>query len=188
VDWCRYPLGAARVVESALAALAVFAVTKVASAAEPQGELGGLVIAGVEQTRFVAGGGVRAAHYWVEASGSPALGNLLGIEARFYALYGKGAPGAAAHYLLGAAPALGYQFGGLYRNSRGARLPSVVGLLAPEVGVWLRGAGNPRAYLGWRAPFVWLPGGDAGLELTPAFVWAPEGGWLALISCGGFLR
>jgi hypothetical protein len=188
VDRFRYPVGAGRVVESALAALAVFAVTGVALAEEPQGELAALVIAGAEQTRFVAGGGVRAAHYWVEASGSPALGNLLGIEARFYAFYGKGAPGAAAHYLLGAAPGFGYQFGGLYRNSRGARLPSAVGLLAPEVGLWLRAAGKPRAYLGWRAPLVWLPGGDAGLEFTPAFVWAPAGGWLGLISCGGFLR
>jgi hypothetical protein len=154
------------------------------------GEIGAALGPGRTDDRLLVAGEARAGIYFIDGDLPPLLiGNRLGGDLRFRALYGENASGApVGHFLFGVAPSFTGQFGGLYRLARGFRVPSLVGLALPEPGLWLRSDGPARFYLGWRAPVFWLVGGEAGLEVAPSFVWAPAGEWLAMLSFGGFLK
>jgi hypothetical protein len=156
----------------------------------PTGEVGAALAAAFSDQRPSFGGEARAGIYFLDRNATPMLlGNRLGFDVRFRALYGENSSGAASgNFLLGVAPSFTYEFTKLYRRSRGIRVPSVVGLVLPEPGLWIRSAEPPRFHLGWRAPLYVLPGGEGGFEVAPSFVWAPAGAWLAMVSFGGFVR
>ena len=173
-----------------IGSIALVAGAREATAEELAGELGAALGPAFHDDRLVYGGEVRGGLYHVDRDLSLWLiGNRVGFDVRLRALYGESArENAVAHFLIGAAPSFTAQFGGLYRRSRGFRVPSFVGLALPEPGLWVQSAAPALFYLGWRAPVAWHPGGDAGLELAPSFVWAPAGEWLAQATLGGFLR
>jgi hypothetical protein len=157
---------------------------------EIEGELAAALTAGSSEHGVLLGGDMRGGNYFPVRSGIPVLfGNRVGYDFRLRVLYGRGESGAfTGHGLLGFTPSIAQQIGDFGRYAKGGRLPSILGLIAPETGAWFRADGPTRFYLGWRAPIVWLPGGEAGLELVPSFVWAPAGAWLATLSAGGFWR
>lgn len=154
------------------------------------GELGASLGAGVLQRHPLVGGEARAGTYLqLRGAGAVLLGNRVGFEVRSHTYYALSAEGVeAGHVLVGVAPEASYQSGGANRYSKGVRLPSLVGAITPEVGLWLQSADKAKVYLSWRAPLVWMPAGEAGLELTPSLFWAPGGVIFATLSCGGFLR
>jgi hypothetical protein len=157
---------------------------------ELEGELAAALAAGVSEHGVLVGGDMRGGNYIPVRSGIPVLvGNRIGYDFRLRLLYGRGASDAfTGHGLLGFTPSIAQQLADFGRDSTGARLPSILGLIAPETGAWFRVDGPTRFYLGWRAPIAWLPTKEAGLELVPSFVWAPAGAWLATLSAGGFWR
>lgn len=164
--------------------------TRPTLAEETTGEIGAALGPGFTDDRFLVGGEARAGIYMMDGDLPPLLlGNRLGGDIRFRALYGEDAWGApVGHFLFGVAPAFTAQFHGVYRLAHGLRVPSLVGLVLPEPGLWLRSDEPARFYLGWRAPFAWLPSGEGAFEVAPSFVWAPSGTWLAMLSFGGFAR
>jgi hypothetical protein len=157
---------------------------------EVQGEIGAGPAVATDGKGILGGGDVRGGYYWPRWHAIPMLvGNRLGFEARVRALYGTDASGLSGNLLVGATPSFTHQFGGVGRNATGWRLSSALGLIAPETGFWIRAGAPTRFYLGWRAPVVWLPESQVGLELSPSLVWDPVGRrFLGTLSVGGFLR
>jgi hypothetical protein len=157
---------------------------------EIEGEIGAAVSAGVQRNGAVLGGDARTGLYFTRARAVPMLvGNRIGFDLRVRALYGRDESGAfIGDYLAGVAPSLTHQFEGTGRFLTGWRATTLSGLALPEPGVWLRSNGPALFFLAWRAQITWLPEGEAGLELVPAFVWAPRGAVLGTLSLGGFMR
>ena len=75
------------------------------------------------------------------------VGDVPGFDLHARVLMGQPAGHFGTAFTLGVGPGLMAQVGPAY-----SRMPSLVGLLLPEVGVLARSYRPTRAYLGWSAP------------------------------------
>ena len=111
------------------------------------------------------------------------VGNVFGFDVRAQLTHrGEGA-GVGTNVALGIA-------GRLNQHHYWARLPSLLGLLAPEVGVLLDPRETTRLYLGASFPFAFRRQNSYfGLELSPTLRYVPETGLFAgVLSLKGLSR
>ncbi len=111
------------------------------------------------------------------------VGNVYGFDLRAQLTHREEAGGIETGLALGVVGRLG-------QHHDWVRLPSLLGLLAPEVGVLLDSRDPARLYLGVSLPIAFrLEYAAFGLEAEPALRWVPDaGGFTGLLSLKGLTR
>jgi hypothetical protein len=156
----------------------------------------GLAAAWSSRDGGLGGGTLRLGVRWWPSSapvGRPSaaallVGDVPGVDLRARILLGAPAGHFGTVFTVGLGSGLMAQVG-----PKRSRVPSLLGLVLPEVGVLVRSYAPARAYLGWSAPFGYQAKGWSflSIELTPTVLVVPSSDgteYVALLGLSGLGR
>jgi hypothetical protein len=157
----------------------------------------GLAAAWSSRDGALGGGNLRLGLRWWsptrQRSGGPdataiLVGDVPGVDLRARILDGAPAGRFGTAFTLGLAAGLATRVG-----RERSRVPSLLSLFVPEVGLLARSYAPPRAYLGWSAPLAYQAHSWSflSLELTPTLLVVPSTNdveYVALLSLSGLGR